>query len=190
MYFTYKNKSIFAFSDTHGKHRKLQIPQDTDIIVCAGDVCDAGDEEQIQDFFDWYAEQPAKHKLFVPGNHDLPFEFVPEYAASRLPADITYIEQGSTIWEGIQFYVLPARMGLHEATAPKFLPNDIDILVSHCPPAGILDDGRWGCPILRKLIDNAEPKIHLFGHCHSTANMNICNYKTVFYNIVVVEKYL
>jgi Icc-related predicted phosphoesterase len=185
MYFTYKDQNIFAFADTHGKHRKLQIPIDADIIVCAGDVCVAGDEEQIQDFFGWYAEQPAKYKLFVPGNHDLPFELAPEYAASRLPAGITYIEQGSTILEGIRFYVLPVRLGLHELTAPKFLPKDIDILITHCPPAGILDAGRWGCPILRKLIEKAEPKIHLFGHCHSTAYMNIRNDKTAFYNVAV-----
>jgi Icc-related predicted phosphoesterase len=186
MYFTYKDQNIFAFSDTHGAHRRLQIPQDTDILVCAGDVCEAGDEEQIQDFYGWFAEQPAKHKLFVPGNHDLPFEFAPEYAASRLPAGIKYIEQGRIAWEGIRFYILPARMGLYEDTAPKSLPKDIDILVSHCPPAGILDDG-CGCPILRKLVDGAEPKMHLFGHCHSMANRNMRNRKTSFHNVAVYE---
>ena len=28
---------IFAFSDTHGNHRRLKVPEDADIIICAGD---------------------------------------------------------------------------------------------------------------------------------------------------------
>lgn len=34
----YKGKHLFAFSDTHGMHRKLSIPKGTDILICAGDV--------------------------------------------------------------------------------------------------------------------------------------------------------
>ena len=32
------DKTIFAFSDTHGSHRCLQVPEDADIIICAGDA--------------------------------------------------------------------------------------------------------------------------------------------------------
>ena len=32
------NKTVFAFSDTHGNHRRLQVPEDADIIICAGDA--------------------------------------------------------------------------------------------------------------------------------------------------------
>lgn len=28
-----KSKSVFAFSDTHGHHRALQVPEDADIII-------------------------------------------------------------------------------------------------------------------------------------------------------------
>ena len=37
MFINYKGQSIFAFSDTHGMHRKLSIPDGADIMVCAGD---------------------------------------------------------------------------------------------------------------------------------------------------------
>ena len=30
--------NIFAFSDTHGNHHRLQVPEDADIVICAGDV--------------------------------------------------------------------------------------------------------------------------------------------------------
>jgi len=29
------NKAIFAFSDTHGNHRHLQVPENADIVICA-----------------------------------------------------------------------------------------------------------------------------------------------------------
>lgn len=34
----YKGKHLFAFSDTHDMHRDLSIPENTDILICAGDV--------------------------------------------------------------------------------------------------------------------------------------------------------
>ena len=33
-----KNKYIFAFSDTHGQHHRLKVPEDVDIVICAGDA--------------------------------------------------------------------------------------------------------------------------------------------------------
>ena len=38
MLLPFKNKLIFAFSDTHGHHRDLQVPEDANIIICAGDA--------------------------------------------------------------------------------------------------------------------------------------------------------
>ncbi len=32
------DKTIFAFSDAHGNHHRLQVPEDADIIICAGDA--------------------------------------------------------------------------------------------------------------------------------------------------------
>ncbi|MFJ1430781.1 hypothetical protein ACILE2_08270 [Capnocytophaga canimorsus] len=37
MLFNYKNHKIFAFSDTHRMHHKLEIPENIDILICAGD---------------------------------------------------------------------------------------------------------------------------------------------------------
>ena len=38
MLFNYKEHRIFAFSDTHGMHKWLHIPEEADILLCAGDV--------------------------------------------------------------------------------------------------------------------------------------------------------
>lgn len=38
MLFNYKEHRIFAFSDSHGMHKRLHIPEEADILLCAGDV--------------------------------------------------------------------------------------------------------------------------------------------------------
>ena len=34
------DKTVFAFSDTHSRHRCLKVPEDADIVICAGDAVD------------------------------------------------------------------------------------------------------------------------------------------------------
>lgn len=29
---------VYAFADTHGSHRELQVPENVDIVICAGDA--------------------------------------------------------------------------------------------------------------------------------------------------------
>ena len=70
-----KSHKIFAFSDTHGAHRELLVPEEADIIICAGDaVEDDLKAGEYNDFIDWFSSLPAKWKIFVPGNHELSFE--------------------------------------------------------------------------------------------------------------------
>lgn len=53
------------------------------------------------------------------------------------------------------------------------IPPDMDILVSHMPPFGILDKNasgmKCGCPILSKSVkERVKPRIHVFGHIHES----------------------
>lgn len=67
--------NIFAFSDTHGRHRGMQVPENVDIVICAGNAVEdnlAGNE--YDDFIEWFASLPCTWKVFVPGNHELSFE--------------------------------------------------------------------------------------------------------------------
>jgi Icc-related predicted phosphoesterase len=178
-------KRIDAFADTHGRHREYHChhEQAADILVCAGDVCDAGNEAQLRDFFTWFAAQPAKHKLFVPGNHDLPFDIAPEYAARYIPDGVIFIENGGVILDGVHFYVLPVRWLMHE---PLHLPQNVDVLVTHGAPLYILDEnGRWGCPILRGLVEKSQPKIHIFGHAHNDGQKHVVFGNTSCYNVAI-----
>ena len=51
------------------------------------------------------------------------------------------------------------------------IPEGLDILITHGPPAGIGDGSslgkvRAGCAALRARVDLARPRLHLFGHIH------------------------
>ena len=55
----------------------------------------------------------------------------------------------------------------------KLIPHDTDILITHGPPHGILDEvprKYWientGCEELRKKVEEIRPKAHIFGHIH------------------------
>jgi hypothetical protein len=54
------------------------------------------------------------------------------------------------------------------------IPDDVDILVTHTPPAGILDlDGPvcHGCFDLTEVVERVKPRYHVFGHVHSSHGM-------------------
>lgn len=50
------------------------------------------------------------------------------------------------------------------------IPADTDVLITHGPPAGILDmtpSGKQaGCQDLLDVIDIVQPRMHVFGHIH------------------------
>lgn len=46
-----KEYKILIISDTHGLHRKLEIPK-FDVIIHCGDICNDANIDEIIDFFD------------------------------------------------------------------------------------------------------------------------------------------
>ena len=84
MLFNYKEHRIFAFSDSHGMHRRLYIPETADILLCAGDVVSSFGKDGMENFFSWLLSHPARLYIFVAGNHELFLEDTPEIAESLL----------------------------------------------------------------------------------------------------------
>lgn len=158
----YKGHKIFAFSDTHGMYRKLEVPSDADILICAGDACEGFNPADLQDFFSWYNAIPAKLRIFVPGNHDRIFYHEPTRAKNLVPGGVMYLEDGGIEFDGIKFYSVPVRPYLK---ALPIIPNDIDFLITHGPAWSYLDRGM-GDKYLFLAMGTARPKYHIFGHVH------------------------
>ena len=87
---------------------------------------------------------------------------------------------GEVTIEGVRIYGFPwiptlvdwafyADEALMKETV-KRIPKGIDILVSHGPPIGILDEVRGmnvGCqPLREEVVCRVLPKLHVFGHIH------------------------
>ena len=169
--FNYKNTDIIIISDTHGVHRKINIEQ-CDILIHCGDVCNFGNEAEINDFMKWYNEQPAQTKILVAGNHDI--EFAKGLAAFErfVPAGIDFLDNCNAVIkcdtenaEEITISTVPVRM---EGIGRNWVSaKDVDILLTHCPPRGILDGRQhYGSRRLLEYVTKWQPKYHFFGHVH------------------------
>ena len=97
MIIPYKNRTIFAFSDTHGLHSRLTIPSEADILICAGDGINGIEKQELSDFFNWYAAQPALLRIFVAGNHELLFDLCPDEARLLIPRGIRLLENSGNM---------------------------------------------------------------------------------------------
>lgn len=157
-----KGQNILLLSDTHGMQRLLDIPQGIDIVIHCGDVCDAGDMQQLSEFFVWYAELPIPHKVFVHGNHDLPFELEPQRSKKLVPEGIHWLNDISVKINGIQIMGISGFPFFHHMESKV----QIDIIASHYPPSSILDNG-YGSDEIREFALERSPKYHVFGHNHA-----------------------
>ena len=66
------------------------------------------------------------------------------------------------------------------------MPKEVDILITHTPPLGILDKNHkgknCGSKSLKIIALNRKPKYHIFGHIHEAYGM-IKIESTTFLNV-------
>lgn len=171
---------IIIISDTHGYHRELNLPQG-DLIIHCGDFCHYGSDRNFLDFNDWYSALDYKHKILISGNHDFISAEYPEKFMNLLSDNIIYLNDSGVEIQGIKFWGSPVqpdlvgwafgrKRGDEMEQHWKLIPNDINFLITHTPPKGILDkSGRGaelGCGRLLKKVEKLKPKFHVFGHVH------------------------
>jgi Icc-related predicted phosphoesterase len=189
---------ILHISDTHGYHAELEIPK-VDMIIHSGDISNSRvfgiSINECIDFLNWYRWQDVKYKILVAGNHDTwAARDGRSFRKECRDRGITYLENELVEVEGIKIFGSPItptfndwsfmknRSKLYEFWENCF-PEEIDILVTHGPPYGVLDTSIdknhrmefCGDKSLYKHILRVKPKWHLFGHIHSLKNEVINN---------------
>jgi predicted phosphodiesterase len=170
---------IVAISDTHCMHDRVDVP-DGDVLVHAGDFCMSGKASQVRAFADWFEAQPHRHKIVIAGNHDRSLELDPDLARMMFRR-ATYLFDTETEIDGIKFYGSPwqpwflnwafnLRRGEPLREKWALIPLDVDVLITHGPPWGVLDvaydNEHVGCEELTMAISRNQPKLHIFGHIH------------------------
>jgi Icc-related predicted phosphoesterase len=172
---------LVCISDTHGLHAQVQVP-DGDILIHAGDVSNRGRLREVTRFLDWFAQVGTfRHRIMIAGNHDFLFEDSPQLIHSLIPDQVVYLNDCGVTLDGLRFWGSPvtpefmdwafnrseAAIGPHWAQ----IPEDVDVLITHSPPHGILDvvqatGQAVGCPYLLETIQRVRPALHVFGHIH------------------------
>lgn len=196
---------IVSISDTHMRHKGIILPQ-ADVLVCAGDFTARGLLSEIEDFMKWFTAQNVKHKVIIAGNHDFLFERNNQVARG-LMGRVHYLQDSGVTIEGKYFYGSPWQPRFYdwsfnlERGEPlkrvwSKIPVFTDILVTHCPPAGILDKTlngeEVGCADLSDRVKIIKPKVHIFGHIHESYGTLIKNYEngstTKFVNAAICDR--
>lgn len=192
-------------SDTHTKENLLELP-DGDVLIHCGDF-DLRHLVDINALEDWFSNLPHKHKLWIAGNHD----FYPEGFSKEIFKIMvnfsTYLQDDEVVIEGIKFYGFPWTpifndwsFMLNESRMKekvKEIPKDTDVLISHGPCYGILDqlrkaNGTFGESVgsipLRDRVKEIKPSIHVFGHIHEGYG-KYTDYKTNYFNVSHMDEF-
>lgn len=163
--------TIFHLSDTHGCHHQLRDLPEADVVVHSGDFTMNGSQQEAIDFLNWFCDLPHQHKIFICGNHD---DCLYGANIDGLDKNVHYLCNSGLEIEGIKFYGIPMFMAdcVTDRQTRNYarIPTETDILITHCPPFGILDfdDGiNYGSEELLGRISAVNPKLHLFGHIHA-----------------------
>lgn len=173
---------IVGVSDLH--NHRVELPEG-DLLLIAGDLTATGSRQELVDFNEYLEKQSPKFKhkpVVIAGNHDFYLQRGKEDPAGILDA-ATYLQDELLEIDGLKIYGSPWTLtfmnmafmkdrGEEISDTWKKIPEGIDVLLTHGPPGGILDQcpaGSVGCfDLLRVLTKElkAPPKVHIFGHIH------------------------
>jgi len=172
---------LVCLSDTHNLHERIEVPEG-DVLLHAGDATARGTPREVAAFGAFLAGLPHRHKIVIAGNHDFLFEREPERARELL-GEVTYLQDAGTQVEGLHVWGSPWQPWFHDwafnlprgkALAEKWalVPDTTDVLLTHGPPFGVLDETahgqRVGCEELGRALKRVRPRLHLFGHIHES----------------------
>jgi len=190
---------IAMISDTHMYHKDVKMPK-ADILIHAGDFTMLGNPLEAFHFNEWLGTLDYEYKIVIAGNHDKCVGEDPMFGMKNLTNCIYLQNSGITI-EGLKFWgspMTPAFNGMRggltfftngDREAKGIwagIPKNLDFLITHGPPHGILDEVRRefngyymkenvGDKMLLDKVLQRKPKHHVFGHIHEGYGQMIKN---------------
>lgn len=178
----------WLIADTHNHHSELQIPDGLDVIIHCGDESsrrnELRNEPEARAFFEWYSAIKVAVKIFVPGNHST------AVAQSLVTPEqypyVRFLIHEQTDIEGLVVFGTPytphfsdwAYMREREELdiVWQSIPDNVDILITHGPPKGVMDVTRdrdtcdpihvGSNSLTRHVKQRIKPIVHSFGHIH------------------------
>lgn len=190
------------------------------VAFTAGDFTNYGAPKEIAAFANWISSLPHKFKVVIAGNHEYSMDLARKSfhqsswdddannltptlaeAVSLLKSSCIYLEDSMTEILGLKIYGNPLSVGMGAfgvARGSKLLkekvsaiPSEIDILITHGPPAGKLALDRFsrdmGDEELRSRVLGIKPMLHVFGHIHESYG-TVCEDGIHFVNAAIVDR--
>lgn len=174
----------------HGSYPNFTDP--ADLLIVTGDLTAHDKAYEYLKFFMWISKTPHRKRIVIAGNHDnLAQE---ECSLLRVPkGDFEYLEDEGTEFEGLRIWGSPWTStfdGINRKCKAftydseeflidkweKKMPSDLDILITHGPAHGELDEVlhrqtnlpfKTGSKYLHGLFKYYfRPKLHVFSHIH------------------------
>eukprot|EP00656_Telonema_subtile_P053738 TRINITY_DN7850_c0_g1_i9.p1 TRINITY_DN7850_c0_g1~~TRINITY_DN7850_c0_g1_i9.p1 ORF type:complete len:339 (+),score=48.24 TRINITY_DN7850_c0_g1_i9:72-1088(+) len=206
---TWSGCRCVCVSDTHGFQNDLPTVPPADVLLHCGDFLlenrqvDPCALARMRELNDWMQRQPVSECVVIAGNHDgACVELGTEGTQQRLP-HATYLQDSAyTLGCGLRVFgtpgsvresnrshnraFQPAKLGedLGESLLGE-VPGNIHVMMSHGPPAGVLDGG-CGSRRLREVVQAVKPAVHCFGHVHSRHGVEVHD-GTVYVNCASVD---
>jgi Icc-related predicted phosphoesterase len=167
---------IVMISDTHGAHPALPPG---DLLAHCGDLTHFGSFAELRAEVEWLKSLLFRHVILIGGNHDIALgnlcdKKLEDQTRKLLFGHIHYLRDSGVTVEGVRFWGtpwIPPYAGVFNLPEDELrekwdvIPSDTDVLITHGPPAGILDGGT-GSESLTQALRRIQPTIHCFGHVH------------------------
>ena len=206
---------ISAISDTHGR-AGWDIPE-CDVFIHAGDMTAWGSLHETESLVRRLERQLERGLIWdgvilVPGNHDQDcFERLDDIKNLSKDPRIHWLINDAITIEGKKFfgsaYTPPFMDWFFMAAEPELermyaaMPRELDVLITHGPPYGILDPGyqadHVGSHALLDAVSRRNIRHHVFGHLHSAGGLTRPvafidtewgNITTQFHNVAAVDE--
>jgi Icc-related predicted phosphoesterase len=183
--------NIAYFSDIHGVAKALpKISLPYDVILIGGDITDGADKKQAFDFMEgpfakWLEDTPVKEIHATFGNHDIYIGSLKSFGKCQFHVNKSININGVDIFFTPNTLIASKRFNAFTKSSEdelyeefKEIP-DVHVIVSHGPPAGVLDkmnpNVSVGSHALARALNgkalsrgawNEKLQLVLFGHVH------------------------
>lgn len=183
-------KRIWHISDTHTHEKMLSIPENIDWLIFSGDESnynDARNHNECLDFLEWLEKVEIPVKIMIAGNHSFAIEKRLVTKKEIEKRGVIYLENSEIVIDGIKIFGTPYtpsfgnwnfmkdRSKMHKVW--DVMSKDVDVIISHGPPKGILDltyDRNNNLEMCgdsniktRLLKEEFSPSLFCFGHLHN-----------------------
>jgi Icc-related predicted phosphoesterase len=185
------NMIIDCVSDLHGYYPTFD---GGDILIIAGDLTARDEQREYLTLFQKFMNENYKKVFLIGGNHDN--EMQKRLVAFDEKSNLVYLNDSGYEFEGLKLWGTPWTSqfpGINPKccafTRPfmaslkdrwDLIPDDVDILITHSPPFGILDQVATDYnasvgdkDLMKTLNERIKPKLHVFGHIHENGGKQL-----------------